>query len=298
MVLAGLTTEAPRTVDAATPLVVDADGRGTAGDCDAPQRAFTGIQAAVDAAAPGSTILVCPGTYAEQVAIAKSGLTVRGAGQDRTSVRPRAVPRTVTGAIVAYVVAPIIVVDGATGVTLSGLTVDGSAAEGGVSNLDCPQKGFYVGIHFRNASGAVDATHVTTVQSGQRCSAGIRSESGGGGASNVVVKDSQISRSGDFGVACIGLATGCTVTGSTITGRGSVADQVQSGIAIRAGATATITGNVIRDHTYALAQGVASDSVGIFLVNADPSANPHLLQENTFINNDLNVQRVSTAAAL
>ena len=37
---------------------------------------------------------------------------------------------------------------------------------------------------------------------------------------------------------------------------------------------------------------------GIFLVNADPNVNPHLLQENTFSNNDLNVQRVSSAAAL
>jgi pectin methylesterase-like acyl-CoA thioesterase len=38
---------------------------------------FATIQAAVNAASPGSTVLVCPGTYAEQVVITQP-LTLRG----------------------------------------------------------------------------------------------------------------------------------------------------------------------------------------------------------------------------
>src|SRR5919201_2821378 len=41
---------------------------------------FTTIQAAVTAAAPGATILVCPGTYRESVTITKNDLRIRAKG--------------------------------------------------------------------------------------------------------------------------------------------------------------------------------------------------------------------------
>jgi parallel beta-helix repeat protein len=41
---------------------------------------FTTIQAAVDAASPGATILVCPGTYQESVTITKNDLRIRAKG--------------------------------------------------------------------------------------------------------------------------------------------------------------------------------------------------------------------------
>jgi parallel beta-helix repeat protein len=45
------------------------------------------IQKAVDAARPGDTIVIAPGTYRESVLITKSGLTLRGAGS-RTVIMP------------------------------------------------------------------------------------------------------------------------------------------------------------------------------------------------------------------
>ena len=47
---------------------------------------FTTIQAAVDAASSGMTILVCPGTYHESVTIAKSDLRIRAKGPRRAVV--------------------------------------------------------------------------------------------------------------------------------------------------------------------------------------------------------------------
>lgn len=48
------------------------------------------IQAAVDAAPPGSTIVVRPGTYRESVHVTKSGITLRGAGIGLTVLVPGA----------------------------------------------------------------------------------------------------------------------------------------------------------------------------------------------------------------
>jgi len=50
--------------------MVDDDGK------QCPDADFSSIQAAVDAAAPGDTIEVCPGTYREQVTIDKDNLTL------------------------------------------------------------------------------------------------------------------------------------------------------------------------------------------------------------------------------
>lgn len=65
----------PQEVKAFATLVVDDNG------AECPGAPFSSIQAAVNAAAPGDTISVCPGTYNENVnvAAAKAGLTINGA---------------------------------------------------------------------------------------------------------------------------------------------------------------------------------------------------------------------------
>lgn len=50
------------------------------------------IQAAIDAAPPGSTIEVGPGTYSENLVIAKDGITLEGAGPGVTVLTPPAQP--------------------------------------------------------------------------------------------------------------------------------------------------------------------------------------------------------------
>jgi len=48
---------------------VDDDGRATPRNCNAQDVASTSIQAAVTASSAGDTIVVCPGTYTEQVRV-------------------------------------------------------------------------------------------------------------------------------------------------------------------------------------------------------------------------------------
>jgi hypothetical protein len=48
------------------------------------------IQAAIDAAGPGATIRVAPGTYHESIIITTDGVTLVGSGPDQTHIRPPA----------------------------------------------------------------------------------------------------------------------------------------------------------------------------------------------------------------
>jgi parallel beta-helix repeat protein len=78
---------------------------------DCPRADFTMIQAAVAAASPGDTILVCAGTYLEHVMIAKDDLTLRAKGAPGTVI----VDANNTG--------HGILLSGASGVTVEGFTV-------------------------------------------------------------------------------------------------------------------------------------------------------------------------------
>ena len=63
---------------AGTTRMVDTDGHASAGDCSGHGFARKSIQKAVDDSASNDTILVCPGTYEEQVtALGRNHLTIR-----------------------------------------------------------------------------------------------------------------------------------------------------------------------------------------------------------------------------
>jgi hypothetical protein len=151
---------------------------------------------------------------------------------------------------------------------------------------------FYVGVFYRNSSATFDTAHITGIRSATACAFAIRAE-----GSQVAVKKSLFEHYGVSGIACAGSDTRCTITGDTIRGQGPVDNQIQAGIQIRAQAAGKISGNVITDHVFVGAKGVPESAVGIFLVFAKPTSNPHLLRDNVFINNQLNVQRIASAAA-
>jgi hypothetical protein len=276
----------------AATLVVDDDGHATALDCDASDTVFNTIQSAVNAAASGDIVQICPGTYDEQLVVTKSSLTIRGSGAELTLVRPAVVNQNSTN-MFGNPVAPIVLVDGTAGLILANLTLDGSAADSGATIVPpCPVLPFYVGVFYRNSSATFDTARITGITSATACAFAIRAE-----GSQIVVKKSLLDHYGVSAIACAGSDARCTIIGNTIRGLGPVDNQTQAGIQIRSQAAGKMSGNVITDHFFIGAKGVPQSSVGIFLVFAKPTSNPHLLQDNIFVNNQVNVQRIGSAAA-
>ena len=72
----------PRLTDARI-LVVDKDAHHHKSCYGKHRRVFRTIQSAVDAADPGDTIKVCPGTYNEVVTVREPDLTILGANAGR-----------------------------------------------------------------------------------------------------------------------------------------------------------------------------------------------------------------------
>jgi hypothetical protein len=104
--------------------VVDDDGFATATDCnDSTTSASTTIGAAVVPASVGDTILVCPGTYTEQVTVTTNNLTLQSQTPLAAAIQapsPMVDPKA------------IVHVNGATGVSILDFTISGP---GGVPGL-------------------------------------------------------------------------------------------------------------------------------------------------------------------
>lgn len=68
---------------------VDDDGKAGPSNCKGSLVVPTSIQAAVDTALPGDTILVCPGTYVGQVSVTTADLTIRAFKPWTATLLPR-----------------------------------------------------------------------------------------------------------------------------------------------------------------------------------------------------------------
>jgi hypothetical protein len=139
---------------------------------DCPAAGFTSVQAAVDAAAAGDTVVVCPGSYVEgSGAAATSALTItkelaiKGAGADLVTITPKSSSvaggsllegtpnlRDGLGDIVAVVGTPTQPIK----VDISGVTVDGYDPQGRPVAVEA-------GILFLDAKGSVVRSRVTNV---------------------------------------------------------------------------------------------------------------------------------------
>ena len=112
-------------------VVVAGPGQGATAAALLVPTQYPRIQAAVDAASPGDTILVRPGTYAEQLVVAKD-LTIRGAAAQVTTI---AAPPAL--ALDSFGRTTIVKITGGATVSVTGLTISGpgsTACAGGTLN--------------------------------------------------------------------------------------------------------------------------------------------------------------------
>lgn len=266
-------------------IVVDDDGRGVPGNCDASQVAFTRIQAAVDAAHPGATIHVCAGTYDEQVKVAKPDLRIVGAGADRTTIRPSVGSINTVALATGLPSVAILLVDGVTGVGVRGLTVDGSAA---TLPSDCPP---YFGIYYRSGSGTVDSVNVTGVLQCVSVGIFVQSPEDGSGAAEVTIRDTVVDNYGVIGIACNEPGTDCIIRSSTIAGSGQPSEVASNGVQIAFGAGGRVTDSVVRGNLCGLdicgPDPLTHDRAAGILIFQAPRGT--VISRNDLSNNDVGV---------
>src|ERR1700693_28433 len=251
------------------------------GNCKAGLTSYSTIQKAVDASPAGTTIDVCPGTYAEQVSITKN-LILTGVTAG-TADAPTIVPPT--GGLVVNasdpsgggspVAAQIVVTSPATSVTVERLTVDGAnnqvtgcASFGGSGPL-------VVGIYFLNVSGTITQNAVRNQlqdTADQDCpnGLGIYAESGGGAVATVTISNNTVRNYQQNGITANGFGDGsagpaATIINNTAPGTGATATSGKNGIQIGFGATGQVTGNITIQDIFASSSNNGDAGVGILV---------------------------------
>lgn len=251
------------------------------GTCRSGLTSYATIQQAVNASPAGTTIDVCPGSYAEQVSITKNLTLIGVAGG--TADAPTIVPPA--GGLIANssdpsgggspVAAQIVVTAPATSVTVERLTVDGT----GNQVTGCASFGgsvpLIVGIYFLNVSGTITQNAVRNqIQdtADQDCpnGLGIYAESGGGAVTTVTISNNTVRNYQQNGITANGFGDGsagpaATITNNTVPGTGATATSGKNGIQIGFGATGQITGNTTIQDIYALSSNNGDAGVGILV---------------------------------
>ena len=243
-------------------LVVAQDGHGSAKDCNALNPTpYTTIASAVVAARPHDVIKICPGTYPEQLTIAKS-LTLLG--QSGAVLKPSAMVANTTSLITGSALATVIVIDGVRDVTIEGLTIDG--ADNGITSCPAPAEvpvPDLFGIFYRNASGSVRDSAIRNMRLGPglaACRGGtaILVQSGSGGRSRVAIEDNSIHSFQRNGITANEAGTTAHIRRNVVTGLGPTTGAVQSGIQIARGATGVVEENIVTQMISATCVDVAT----------------------------------------
>lgn len=229
-------------------LVVDDD------KVECPSAGFAHIQDAIEAASPGDEIHICKGSYVEQVKIGKP-LTIDA--DNGAILMPSAMQANTTSLFDAAPIATALLVAGTTGVSISGLTVDG--ANNGISQ--CTPD--LIGISFQNASGALARMTVRNFKlaaslNGCQSGTGIFVQSGNGGVSKVEIDDCTVHDFQKNGITADEKGTTTVIRRNVVTGIGPATGAVQNGIQIGFGAAGSILENVVTNNVWAPCTAIAA----------------------------------------
>jgi nitrous oxidase accessory protein NosD len=277
-------------------LVVDDD------KVECPNAGFTRIQDAIDAASPGDEIHICKGIYVEQVAIHKSLKIDADSG---AILIPSAMQANTTSLFDAAPIATALLVADTTGVSISGLTVDG--VNSGISQC-APD---LIGITFQNASGELDRTAVrnfklTASLNGCQSGTGIFIQSGNGGVSKVEIDHCTVHDFQKNGITADEIGTVTIIRRNVVTGIGATTGAAQNGVQIGFGAAGSILDNVVTNNVWAPCTAVSTCTAvatNILVTQSDGvevSGNTAgISQVNIFVHgNNAEVERNETFASI
>jgi hypothetical protein len=252
------------------------------------------IQLAINSVPAGSTVKVCPGTYAEQITITKK-LTLTSAANGASDAivivpPPGGIASNGSDIFGNPVAAQIFVASPTGSVTISHLTVDGTG-----NNLGGCVPTTLEGIYFQNTSGTITANAVrnqyqTDYADYGGCQNGLAiNVESLTSASVVTVSNNSVHGYQKNGITATGAATGpgsdgpvVTISGNYIVGMGatamnwqgvylSQATAAENGIQFGFGASGKITGNAVDDNIWGQdTSGDTGDAASGILIYASP----------------------------
>ncbi len=227
-------------------------------DDDSPQTGSAGrVQEGCDLAT-GSTVNLLPGTYEEQVVVTTDDLTLDGAGAGSTIIKS---PTAMTNYFISSGTTqnyPIVFVNGATGVTISDMTVDGFGRGNGNVRFE--------GIGFWNGDGSVSHVAVQNIQdtpfSGAQHGVGVYAYNNTGGPYAIELDHVDVTDFQKNGMALLGTGLTANVHDCTATGEGATAVTAQNGIQIGVGAGGTVADCAVSGVHYT---GVSWTATGLLI---------------------------------
>ncbi|HYL16854.1 MAG TPA: hypothetical protein VEV41_27730 [Terriglobales bacterium] len=161
------------------------------GTCQPKLTSFTSIQAAVDSVPPGSTVLVCPGVYPEQVTILRP-LTLQGIADGNLNQVLITVPSDGLAANVTSMsgeaVAAQVLVQHAGPVNITNIAVDGTGGDQGCATSGTWLAGIFYGP---GSSGAINQVRASGQMDGG-CGVGIWAENADGSNQHVNIQGSSV----------------------------------------------------------------------------------------------------------
>ena len=200
--------------------------------------AFPTIQSAINAAHPGDTIKIAPGTYAEQLSIEKN-LTLLGAGAEATTIRAPAV--LVPGPLGN---SAIVEIRAGASVAMSRLTVSGpglGTCEAGALNAGIrAYDGAHLDLSFAAVTHIQDTPLKACFRSGSAIKIGTPTSIG-----SARILHSRISNYQNNGIVVLNEGSTAVISHNTITGAGRSTVIANYGIDFALGATGTVSHNTI-----------------------------------------------------
>lgn len=240
-----------------------------------PGAAFTTINAAVAASAPGDTVQVCAGRYPEQVVITKS-ITVRGLSANNSSrpeiVRPAGGFATNSATPGGSAVAAMVLAQNVANVRILNITVNGENMGTGDNRL--------IGIYYLNASGVIQGNavkNINTTPAGLNQSTGIMVANNDMASRFTNVSNNVVVDYEKNGIVANEVGTTVAIAGNVIFGSGleSPSGVSQNGIQLGFGAIGDINNNRVGNNFSRDCRTTASctaASINIFVFDSLPGA--------------------------